>query len=114
MSGRGLDVGDDALDPAVEASAQAFVEVGGGEPQAGILGDRRPHAGFVGPRSRRASGGFRGLRAGDREESSVVAARISATGAVAGRKTAAMAPRRRPMPSEKKRVIWSAPTNDCQ
>jgi hypothetical protein len=37
--------------------------------------------------------------------SSVVAARISATGAVAGRKTAAIAPRTRPIPSEKKRVI---------
>ena len=46
--------------------------------------------------------------------SSVVLARISAMGAVAGRKTAAIVPLIRPMPSEKKRVIWSAPTYDCQ
>ena len=43
-----------------------------------------------------------------------MAARISATGAVAGRKAATIAPRTRPIPSEKKRVIWSAPTYDCQ
>ncbi len=45
--------------------------------------------------------------------SSVVAARTSATGAFAGRRIAPMAPRTRPIPSENKRVIWSAPTKVC-
>ncbi len=79
-----------------------------------VLGDDRPCRRLLRPGRGRPPGRLGRLQPGDGHQIVRGRARTSATGAVAGRKTAAMAPRIRPMPSEKKRVIWSAPTKDCQ
>ena len=75
-----------------------------------ILVDGFRDRAILGPGGHRAAGRFGRMEPNAASRSSVVASRISATGARAGRKMLAIAPRTTPMPREKIRVTSSAPT----
>ena len=109
-----LDVRRDPFDPGVEPAASRASKSGDGSHRSAVAGDRPAHAGSSDHAlavRRPASAAWSRASA---TMSSVVAARTTATGAGAGRNSSAITPRTRPIPSEKNRVIWSAPTNSCQ
>ena len=104
--------------PSIQPSRRArrrVVEVGGREPQRRRARPRPSRGRLLRPGRRRSPRRLGGLEPRDGEQ--VVASSPHGPpppAPSAGRKTPAIAPRIRPMPSEKKRVIWSAPTYACQ